>query len=147
MTSQGGALIHGLHLASTLYMVGLIWFVQLVHYPLMNRVPPAQFPEFERAHAARTSWAVGPPMIVELATAVALVMIPDLVPETRSALVGLVLLAGIWVSTALLQVPAHGRLAERVDPDVHRRLVRTNWIRTVLWTARGALALSLAGLL
>jgi hypothetical protein len=139
--------VHALHVASTLYMVGLIWFVQLVHYPLMDRVPPSGFAEFERAHASRTSWAVGPPMLVEMATAVSLVVVPGLAPDSRIAILGLVILIGIWISTALLQVPAHGLLAEGFDEDVHRRLVRTNWIRTLLWTARGWVALSLAGLL
>jgi hypothetical protein len=27
-----------LHLAATLYMVGVIWFVQVVHYPLFSKV-------------------------------------------------------------------------------------------------------------
>ena len=29
------------------------------------------------------------------------------------------------------------------DAAVHRRLVRTNWIRTVGWTLRGALAVAM----
>jgi hypothetical protein len=39
-----------------------------------------------------------------------------------------------------LQVPAHEGLSQRFDPDLTRRLVRTNWIRTIGWTARGVLA-------
>ncbi len=59
------------------------------------------------------------------------------------ALAGAVLLAIIWASTALLQVPAHSRLERGFDAHVHRRLVRTNWIRTVCWTARGVVALTM----
>jgi hypothetical protein len=58
-------------------------------------------------------------------------------------LVGVVALAGIVASTLALQVPAHGRLGAAFDPHTHARLVRTNWIRTALWTVRGLLALAL----
>ena len=31
------------HAAATLFMVGVIWFVQVVHYPLMARVSASEF--------------------------------------------------------------------------------------------------------
>ena len=37
-------------LAATLYMVGVIWMVQLVHYPLYNKVGREAFPEYETRH-------------------------------------------------------------------------------------------------
>jgi hypothetical protein len=54
-------------------------------------------------------------------------------------LLGLALVAVVWTSTALLQVPAHRKLAAGYHAGAHRRLVRTNWVRTAAWTARGAL--------
>ena len=58
------------------------------------------------------------------------------------------LLAVIWVSTFLIQVPLHGRLTRGFDATRHSALVRSNWIRTVAWSARGALlAWMLLGLL
>lgn len=59
---------------STLYMVGLIWFVQLVHYPLMSRVGPGAYPDYQRGHQAFTSLAVGPAMLVELIASLGLVV-------------------------------------------------------------------------
>jgi hypothetical protein len=61
-------------------------------------------------------------------------------PRLPWLVVGLVLLAGIWLSTALVQAPIHGRLARGFDPALHRRLVRSNWVRTGLWTMRGLVA-------
>jgi hypothetical protein len=49
------------------------------------------------------------------------------------------LLAVNWLSTAAVQVPLHGRLAREYEEQAHRALVRTNWVRTAAWTARGAL--------
>jgi hypothetical protein len=129
------------NLAATLYMVGLIWFVQLVHYPLLAEVGEDQFVSFEQAHMARTWPVVGPPMLVELATTLLLtVAAPSAVPTAASWL-GVALLTVVWLSTGLLQVPSHRRLGDGFDARVHRRLVTTNWIRTAAWTARGLLVM------
>jgi hypothetical protein len=130
-----------MHLAATLYMVGLIWFVQVVHYPLFARVGTDAFSAYERAHVSRTHPVVGPAMLLEAASALALLVTsPSLVPPGL-AWVGLLLLAVIWLSTALLQVPRHRELAAGFEPAAHARLVASNWIRTLGWTARGTLAL------
>jgi hypothetical protein len=60
-------------------------------------------------------------------------------------LVGFALVAGLWLSTALWQAPMHGRLSSGYDADLHNRLVRTNWLRTVGWTVRGGLVLAMLG--
>lgn len=131
-----------LHAAATLALTGLIWFVQLVHYPLFRFAAIDRFRDFAAAHQQRTSWVVMPLMLIELATALLLVFTAD--PGARTlAIVGLVLLAVIWLSTALLQVPLHRRLSDGFDADAADRLVRTNWIRTVAWSARAVVALLL----
>ena len=132
------------HLAATLYLAGLIWCIQVVHYPLMDRVGPETFIEFHRQHSLRISLIVVAPMLVELATAVMLVaLVPEGVPRALPAL-GLGLLAVVWVSTFAVQVPLHARLARGFDPRAHRRLVRSNWLRTAAWTLRAALAIAVA---
>ena len=60
------------HITATLYMTGLIWFVQIVHYPLFSRVGNAEFPAYEQRHTVLTTWVVGPPMLVEGITALIL---------------------------------------------------------------------------
>ncbi len=129
-----------LHLVSTLLMAGVILFVQIVHYPLMSRVGTSSFAAYEADHTSRTSWVVMPLMLTELVTAVLLALVG---PSRGVAYVGLALLAVIWLSTFLLQVPAHRRLSGGFDPSAHKRLVRTNWIRTVAWLARIPVALAL----
>lgn len=136
--------INELHLVSTVFMVGLIVFVQAVHYPLMAGVGEERFVAYERAHTVRTGWVVVPPMVAELASSVWLAAAPPS-PELRAvALAGLGLVGVVWISTGLLQAPAHGRLVHGFDAVVHRRLVVTNWIRTVAWLARVPVALALA---
>ncbi|HEX7170157.1 MAG TPA: hypothetical protein VF206_04945 [Rubrobacter sp.] len=129
------------HAAATLFMVGIIWFVQVVHYPLFARVGAAGFAAYSATHARLTGLVVGPPMLVEAATAIALVVSTP--PKVSSWLlwVGLVLLAGIWLSTALLQSPSHTELGRGFDLSAHRSLVGSNWVRTVLWSLRGLIVL------
>lgn len=131
-----------LHAAATLLMAGLIWFVQIVHYPLMQLVAAGQFATYEREHQRRTTWVVAPLMLVEAATAVLLCWFS---PATLLAVVGVVALLLIWASTFLVQVPCHSRLADNFTSQVHQRLVQSNWLRTILWSFRGVLAICLLG--
>ena len=121
-------------------MVGLIWFVQVVHYPLFQRVGPDHFLEYEARHVTLTGLVVGPPMAVEGLTALVIAAVAR--EEVGLPLIGagLVLLAVIHSSTVFLQVPAHSKLSDDYDEAVARRLVTTNWIRTVGWTLRGIVA-------
>lgn len=130
-----------IHLMSTAAMAGLIWFVQVVHYPLFTAVGAAGFSHYEQQHQRLTSYVVGPLMAAEGVSALALAA-----TSTRELIgwpliiAGWLLLAAIHSSTVLLQVPAHTRLTDGFDPGVTRHLVNTNWIRTIGWTARTAVA-------
>jgi len=130
------------HVLATLFMLGLIWFVQIVHYPLFANVGSEQFKTYEELHQRLTTWAVGPAMLLELITAVALLKF--LPAETRAmAWGGLVLIAIIWLATATLSVPAHNALTAEYSTAAYNKLVATNWIRTIAWTVRGILVLAM----
>ena len=128
-----------LNAASTWYMVGLIWMVQLVHYPLFSKVGTDNYDTYQRLHQYLTTIAVGPAMLVEAFTAVLLVTYRPANVSVKLVLIGFVLILAIWLSTAFLQVPCHGKLEKGFDESVHRFLVNSNWIRTFAWTLRGAL--------
>ncbi len=123
------------HASATWALVGLVWTVQLVQYPLFANVGTDAFPAFHARHARQITWVVGPLMLTELATAGLLVA-----RGTRSPwlLASLVPLAVVWLSTWLVQVPLHDQLSRGFDADAHARLVATNWTRTAAWTLRGA---------
>ena len=122
-------------------MFGLIWFIQIVHYPLFAGVDAVRFIAYERAHARLTTWVVGPAMVLEALSSVLLFWHrPDSVPVAW-VWIGAGLLAAIWLSTALVQVPLHRRLQTGFDGKAHRALVESNWARTAAWTARAVLAL------
>ena len=114
------------HAAATLFLVGLIWFVQIVHYPLMARVPVSECAAYEHEHQNRTTGVVAPTMLIEALTAVMLLV--DVPPGSGRILpaIGITLLAVIWLSTFLVQVPLHARLGTGFDAVAHRRLVFSN---------------------
>ena len=124
-------------------MAGLIWFVQLVHYPAYRFVGAGEFRHYQKHHQRATSWVVGPPMLVELAAAVALVCLPVAGFHSGWALGGLALLGMIWASTAFWQVPLHTRLLAFGSPVDVGRLVHTNWVRTIGWSLRAALSVAM----
>ncbi len=133
-----------LNLASTLAMVGLIWFVQVVHYPLFARVGAEGFVTYELEHASLTTWVVAPFMLIELGTALYLAALPPQGVPPAWLWLGVLLCAVAWVATAAFSVPQHGVLAAGFDAGAWRLLVATNWIRTLAWTARGVLMLMVA---
>ncbi len=129
------------HFAATLFMSGVIWFVQVVHYPLFSQVHGSEFNAYAAAHGRLTTWVVAVPMLVELATgALLLWRRPEEVGLTPIA-IGFALLIVIWLSTLLLQVPQHNTLGAGFDDAAHRTLVLTNWLRTAAWTLRSLLVL------
>lgn len=128
-----------LNAAATWFMTGVIWFVQLVHYPQFAGVGRDGFGDYHRRHTRLTTCVVLPPMIVEAATAAWLVARPPAGAAAALLWAGLALVAVIWLSTFLLQVPRHNQLARGFDGTACARLCRTNWIRTAAWTARAFL--------
>ena len=136
-------LLASVHAFATLYMCGLIWFVQVVHYPLHGLVGNEGFTRYQTEHVRRTGWVVMGPMLVELLTAVLLVINLPVGALYSLPIVGLLLLVKAWVGTAFLSVPAHRQLERGFSQAAHFRLVRTNWIRTFAWTIRAPIALAM----
>ena len=128
------------HLFATFSMTGIIWFVQIVHYPMLARLPHENFASLEREHCDRTGFVVAPPMLVEAFTLVWLLLRGF---NSPLFLFTAALLGVVWISTFTLQVPAHRALLQGWNEPAHRRLVFTNWIRTTAWTLR---AVILAGI-
>lgn len=128
-------------LAATLAMTGIIWLVQTVHYPLFGFVGEGKYREFHVAHMNWITYVVAPLMILEAVSALLLVFYPTPNADSRLLWFGFALVLVVWLSTFLLQVPLHEKLARGYDVETHASLVQTNWIRTIAWTLRAAIVL------
>ena len=124
---------------STSVMVGVIWVVQSLHYPSFHFINEKKYVEFQYFHMRRISFIVIPAMLIELASASLLAYF------FRSSLtiILLALLLGIWGITFIFFTNMHQKLTNGYDPTIVRRLVQINWSRTILWSFRLIILLSI----
>lgn len=136
------------HYAATLLMTGIIWMVQLAHYPAMVYCDRESFREYSAKNQEWTSWVVISPMCTELVTAVSLLFAMRQGAERTGMRLdagspmfraSVVILLIIWLSTFLIQVPIHRQLLAGWNETLIQRLVATNWIRTIGWSLRSIL--------
>jgi hypothetical protein len=114
-----------LELLITAGLFVLIWIIQILHYPSFYFVEKNRFKDFCHFHGQRISIIVIPLMISEL-----IISILDF------RLHIFILVVMIWASTFCIQVPCHQTLGLGYDEKIIKRLVRTNWIRTILWSLK-----------
>ena len=143
-----------IQLAASSAMAAIAWFVQVVHYPLFGHVSPAPpvagepdtsarraAADYHEENVRRTRPLVLVPMACEAFTAAWLAVFPPAPIGRAATLAGLVLVAIVILSTALVQVPLHARLRSGdVDRGTIESLVRSTRLRTAAWTARMLLA-------
>lgn len=134
------AVMLAIHVVGASFMCGLGWVVQVVHYPLFDRVESSKWAEFHSTHSDAIGRVVALPWAMQGIGALGLLAWrPSAVPVVLVLLA--VALAGTTVlATLALAIPAHTRLANGFDHGVHSRLVVTNWVRTIAWTAAAIVA-------
>ena len=123
-----------IHLIATSVMVGVIWIIQLVHYPSFHFIELKQYTTFQRFHMSRISYVVIPAMLTELFTLILIVISMDQIDIL--VLTSAILLIFIWLMTAVFFSGVHQKLTLGYDQTVVDKLVKLNWGRTLLWTLR-----------
>ncbi|HEX8348712.1 MAG TPA: hypothetical protein VF598_02005 [Hymenobacter sp.] len=127
-----------LNFALATYLTGVIWTVQLVHYPAFGFVAPQEFDAYHKYHMARMGWVVMAPMVAELLLAGWLALQGRNLGSSVWWSFGLVVF--IWAVTFFISVPFHNRLAASgFNYIAIDGLTRTNWLRTLAWTTRTGL--------
>jgi hypothetical protein len=130
-----------INLAIALIATGLIWTIQLVHYPSMKFIPEEKFTAYHNFHTQRISILAMPIMLIELFTSLGL-FYQNGSSYNHIFTINLILVILIWISTFLIQVPMHNTLSSAKNSRVLNNLILSNWIRTILWTARSLLMVS-----
>ena len=126
-------LLFFLNVISAFLLTGVIWTIQIVHYPSFHYIDKLSFTNFHHFHERRISIIVMPLMLIELTTSTALYI------NNMSSIVfalNLLIVVLIWCSTFFIQVPIHSILSQEKDKKLIEKLVNTNWIRTFLWSMR-----------
>jgi len=122
-------------------LFGLIWCIQLVHYPFFLRSDKANFIKHIGFHKRQISIIVVPLMTVELASSGILAF--ETTQYANLNIIGFIIVISIWLVTFFVQVPIHNSLSNGYDEASVQKLIKTNWIRTILWTLKSAISLSI----
>ena len=130
------------HVAATLFMVGLIWTIHVVHYPLFAEVGESTYVAYQAAHVDRVGILLAVPWFLEGLTLLGMLALALERRELRiPVLIGAIAMAVVLVISGFWSAPAHGELADGFDAAVHDRLMTANLVRTLAWTVCGASAL------
>ena len=124
---------------STSVMVGVIWVIQLLHYPSFHFINDQKYIEFQHFHMQRISFIVIPVMLIELASALLL----SYFFRSSLTIILLALLLGIWGITFIFFTNMHQKLTNGYDRANVDSLVKINWSRTALWSLRLIILLSI----
>lgn len=131
---------------TTWILLGMLWFMQLVHYPLFRRIKE-NFVKYEREHIKRILSLLMPLSIIDLALNVMLVI--SLERGRYIFLISFALAMNIitWLSALFFQVEQHHALSEHFSKNMVHKLVKTNWISTIAWSIKAALIFALIAIM
>jgi len=106
----------------------LIWMVQFIIYPSFRYIEAVSFRLWHRRYCAMMGLVAAPLMLIQVA-------IEALMLENRVRWYRILGIGIVWAVTFSLSEPCHQRLhANGRDEAAILWLIRTNWIRTVVWT-------------
>ena len=125
-------ILSDVHFLSTSLMVGIIWVIQLLHYPTFHFIKESDYVEFQHFHMQRISFIVVPVMIIELLSGFMLVYYF----RSNLLILCLIILIVIWLITFVFFTKLHQSLLGGYDKIIVDKLVQINWSRTVLWSLR-----------
>ena len=123
-------IVINIHFASTAVMVGVIWVIQLLHYPTFHYIEKNNYSQFQKFHMNRISYIVIPAMVIEMLSGIMLVIIND------DFIISFSFLVCIWIITFVFFTNIHQRLLSKYENTAVEKLVNLNWIRTAFWTVR-----------
>jgi len=119
-----------LHDFCVIWMTAVIWLVQVLIYPAFRFVADSDFKAFHKRHCDRISFLVAPMFAEPIGVAfVILEGTRNLEWIFHAASIALILAV-----TAVFSAPTHSILANGKQKHSIDRLIRFNWIRTVLWS-------------
>ena len=122
------------HLIFSSVMTGVIWVIQIVHYPSFHFIEKELYTAFQKFHMNKISIIVMPIMLAELITGIMLLF--DKSSKSFFLITSLIILILIWAITGVFFSKVHSKLIFGYQELVVNQLVVMNWIRTLLWTLR-----------
>ena len=113
-------------------LVGIILVTQFVNYPLF-KIIDLNFEKIHEEYTKKMSYVVAPIMTLE---ALAVFSMYIYYPKSNNLIFIVLLTIVIWLSTFLIQVPIHNKISFKKDPKKVKKLIKTNYIRTIAWCSK-----------
>ena len=132
------------HCASTMFMVGLIWTIHYVHYPLFANVGETTYVAFQNEHVERIGRLLVVPWLTEGFTLIGVLALAFLGGHKTlrvAAIINGAAMSVVLVISGFWSAPAHGKLAKGFDQSVHQQLMTANLIRSLAWSVCGVCAI------
>lgn len=115
-------------------LFGVILITQLVSYPLLLKVDSNNFKLYHTFYIRYISYIVIPLMCIEVFINFSnIYSLNSIYPKY---FISTILLLFIWFSTILIQLPLHKNINHLYRKKVINQLIKSNWIRTVLWLSK-----------
>jgi hypothetical protein len=127
-------------------MTGTIWFVQIVHYPLLPNIGMWSFVPYKYASLKATIFLIAVPMLVELVTGIALLAYSYHEAFVKKYLkINALLLFVIWLFSCVIDIALNLTLIYKGQhPTTQTILIVTSWVRTIAWTVRAIILFAIA---
>ena len=129
-------LLFKLHFSVTFYLLGVIYIIQVIHYPVLALIGKNEFIECHAKHMNQTSFVIAPAMILEVITMALLLYMSPIFRNDIYFIFSCVMIFLIWCVTFFISVPLHNILVSGYNYPAWKKLVLTNWIRTFAWSVR-----------
>ncbi len=133
--NQNSDLILVLNIVLSAFLTGLIWLIQLVHYPLFLEVSEKTFGTYEKKHQRAISPLVAPVMLVDIALSFILLFTSWYDRFDVLIIIAFAMNALVFLSTLFIFAPLHQSLSRQYSKTKIRKLIRLNFFRTFGWTA------------
>ena len=117
------------NLVISAFMLGLIITTQFVSYPMFHFADKNNFSSYHNNYVEHISFIVMPVMLFELGFSILLFSV-------FKGILFIILLfinSMILITTYFIQVPIHNKLGKKFNKQRIDKLIKTNWIRALLW--------------
>lgn len=125
---------------SCVSLLGLLWFIQLIHYPLLNRIKEG-FVQYERESLKRATYLTGPLMVFDFVLSLFLIAYENTDILIFFACIHLVLGILYWLWTFLFQLQRHQKLTVGYSKKALGKLITSSWFRLIIWTIKSLVLL------
>lgn len=124
------------HILLCIAVTAVIWFMQVVQYPLIPFVDAAQWKSFCEKKRMQTIMISYPLMAFEALSGITLLLIAVQSPAYVPLIVSMLLLGVLHVFSFMYLQPLFKKIQSPVDLVSIQKFKKTHWIRTIGWSIR-----------